>query len=73
MSLITLTTIASVLKASGVTADAILEEAGLSREEAIAALSKELGIKAPEGAVEVTDAEVRVLREALAIQSRILS
>jgi len=73
MSLITLTAIAKVLKESGVTADDILGEAGLSREEAVAALSEELGIKAPEGAVEVTDAEVRTVREALAIQTRIFS
>ena len=73
MSLITLTAIAKVLKESGVTTEDLLSEAGLSREEALSALAQELGIKAPEGAVEVTDAEVRTLREALAIQARIFS
>jgi hypothetical protein len=76
MSLITLSTIANVLKQSGVTAKDILSEAGLSAEDALAKLAGELGAEAParpEGVVEVTDAEVRTLKEALAIQTRILS
>lgn len=76
MPLITLTTIANVLKQSGVTAQDILSEVGLSAEDALAKLAGELNVEAParpEGVVEVTDAEVGVLREALAIQTRILS
>ena len=77
MSLITLSTIANVLKASGVSAEDVLKEAGLTPEQALTKLANSLGIEtatAKEGtAVEVTDSEVRVLREALAIQTRILS
>lgn len=76
MSLITLTTIAKVLKASGVSADDILSEAGLTREEALAALASELGIEAPaapEAAVEVTPEEVAALKAATGVLNRILS
>jgi hypothetical protein len=45
MSLITLSTVAKVLKESGVTAESILDEAGLTKEEAVAALASELGVE----------------------------
>jgi hypothetical protein len=77
MSLITLTTIAKVLKESGVTVEAILAEAGVSPEDALKLLAEKLGIEtavAKEGkAVEVSDAEDRTLRVALAIPTHILS
>jgi hypothetical protein len=77
MSTITLSTIAQVLQASGVTANDILSEAGLTAEDAIAKLAGVLGVQTASAragvAVEVTPAEVATLREALAIQTRILS
>ena len=57
---ITLTAIANLLKASGVSAEDVLAEAGLTPKEAIDKLSAALNVeapKAPEGAIEVTDEE----------------
>ena len=69
------------LEALGVTeaalTQAVLTELDLTPEQAVAALAEKLGVETPAQkagqAVEVTEAEVNTLREALAIQTRILS
>lgn len=75
MSLITLTTIAKVLKESGVTAESILGEAGLTKEEAVAALASELGVETQVGerAVALDEDAQRVLKEAGALLTGIFS
>ncbi len=68
------------LEALGVTESAlktaILSKLNMTPEQAVAALAEKFGVEAPakpEAAVEVTPAEVAILKEALAIQTRILS
>lgn len=75
MSLITLSTVAKVLKESGVTAESILDEAGLTKEEAVAALASELGVETQvsERAVALDEDAQRVLKEAGALLTGIFS
>jgi hypothetical protein len=75
MSLITLSTVAKVLKESGVTAESILDEAGLTKEEAVAALASELGVETQVGerAVALDEDAQRVLKEAGALLTGIFS
>jgi hypothetical protein len=75
MSLITLSTVAKVLKESGVTAESILDEAGLTKEEAVAALASELGVETQVGerTVALNEDAQRVLKEAGALLNGIFS
>jgi 2-iminoacetate synthase ThiH len=63
---------ATLAREAGVTAEDILNEAGLSREDAIKALAAQLGVDAatPEQAVEIEDDDVRKVREGLAVLNR---
>lgn len=66
------TAAAQLLKEANISAADILRESGLTREQAIETLAAELGVEVqrPEQAVEIQDADVRKVREGLAVLNR---
>ena len=66
------TAAAQLLKEANRSAADILRESGLTKEQAIEKLAAELGVEVqrPEQAVEIQDADVRKVREGLAVLNR---